>query len=84
MKKEDLEEMFDERFSDISRSIEKNYDEDLWDVKDYFFETIIPEVLKSVIPTLERYAVEWDYLWWINDAIKYSKQKAKELYNITL
>ena len=75
MNRKELEKMFDERFSWISRSIEKNYEEDLTTVKNYIFETIISEVLKSVMP-------EWESgPWFMNLVIK---EKAKDLYNITL
>jgi hypothetical protein len=43
------------------------------EVKQYIFETIIPEVLKSVMPN----KIE-------TEAVREVKQKAKELYNITL
>ena len=53
-----------------------------YELKDFIFETIIPEVLKSML------VYEWH---WINPIIekrKYAnkliKQKAKELYNINL
>lgn len=88
--RQELEKMFDEKFWDLW-SIDFNND---WnnntyitdDVKLFIFETIIPEVLKSVTIEIDwnwsndfsKSKVSWNYI------IKDIKQKAKELYWIDL
>jgi len=73
--REELEKMFDEKINTLWYNAEK-YIEHNERLKKIFFETIIPEVLKSIIP--------WDnnLSWQLN--IDYIKRKAKELYNIKL
>ena len=70
MNKEQLEKMFDENFA--SSIDNEYYTQHLNFIKEFIFETIIPEVLKDLI--------EWNY--YISDV--YIKQKTKELYWITL
>ena len=88
-KKEIIENAFNEKFWKIYSH--KNLLNSEWmtpyplneELKQYIFETIIPEVLKSVIPNyIEK---PFDYLdignnWCINGI----KRTAKELYDITL
>lgn len=94
MTREELEKMFDKKFpfTDIHYS-----NEPMWwkyevpfpsEAKQFIFETIIPEVLKSVIPEEN----EW-YLINFEEDNKYAleniiiqniKQKAKENFNIDL
>ena len=81
--REELEKMFDEKFSIICENMPivswdwKFYE--LNDIKQFIFETLIPKVLKSIIPN---YDVE--YFYETDFARVYIKQKAKELYWIDL
>ena len=83
MLKEELEKMFDYNFG--------HDNEDLPIIKQFIFETIIPEVLKSVMDDEVKNIcskeinpiLHWCDLWW-NYVLQNIKQKAKELYNITL
>lgn len=90
--REELEKMFDETFWDLW-NIDFNDD---WnnntyitdEVKQFIFETIMPEVLKSVIKDLLKDSMYWEEennpYWYCDDLDKYIKQKAKELYWIDL
>lgn len=77
MNREQLEKILKEKIC-ITGSFWKIRDDIfIGDVKDFIFDIIIPEVLNSIIINKE-----WKL---INiDAIVNIKQKAKELYNITL
>jgi hypothetical protein len=86
MNREELEKMFDDKFP-LERS-------QIWDwkvfqrtpspeaVKQFIFETIIPEVLKSVMLEKREENNHIDLAY--NNYWKYIKNKAKELYNINL
>ena len=75
MNKEQLEKMFEEMYTW----------RDKHNMKQFIFETVIPKVLKSVIYRTERIpSNNIDYLKWYTDCQDIIKQKAKELYNITL
>lgn len=84
MNKEQLEKMFDDKFYDNFWSMR-------WvapiatisEIKQFIFETIIPEVLNSVIPK-EFTILNTIYAEWHNDCLDNIKQKALNLYNITL
>ena len=100
MNKEQLENMFDENFRMWSNwELIYDWQLDEWTeydyVKQFIFETIIPELLKSVMPefdnleSINKYGEKsLDYLnAWSNWEAKYMqklKQKAKELYWIDL
>lgn len=87
MNREELEKMFDERFTDIESLLRKNDWDDLSDIREFIFETIIPEVLKSVTPEKmpdNKDIVTSAMIYWNNNCIDYVKNRAKELYNITL
>lgn len=78
MNKEELEKIINDRFPSIE-SIEREW---ISILNKFIFETIIPEVLKSII---------WkeksdDSLYWkiYNRDLKWRKQKAKQLYWIDL
>lgn len=47
-------------------------------IKQFIFDTIIPEVLKSTLTETEVYNINWKRFIWYSEF----KQKAKELYNI--
>ena len=93
MNRRQLEKMFDEEFDLWTTLVQNNF----WEhrvnnnneVKDFIFDTIIPEVLKSVI-TKELVFDEkeenddWFYWLWHNHNLKMIKQKAKEQFNINL
>ena len=89
MNREELEKMFDEIFSNLYE--EEDYmDWSIWnnektdEVKQFIFDTITLEVLKSVIPKEEVDYTNDSYSAWYNRSIFIIKQKAKELYNINL
>lgn len=85
MNREELEKMFDNMLSSLDWDIE------YWelklrntsDTKAYFFDTIIPEVLKSIKEDFKN--PEWKYMVvpyeWITAQIN---RKAKEQFNINL
>ena len=82
--------MFDERFNSIEKLLRKFADDDLDDIKQFIFENIIPEVLKSVL-NVETSKNDWnDYVsYWIIDikwktVLENIKQKAKENFWIDL
>ena len=102
MIREQLEKMFDEKFCHkidkwfIDYDWTSSYTElknwiDEKKLKQFIFETIIPEVLKSVMDDEVKNIcskeinpiLHWCDLWW-NEILQNIKQKAKELYNITL
>lgn len=88
MNREELEKMFDnQNFYEISYRSWEWY-VDFEQIKSYIFNTIIVEVLKSVIPELQNtqtndYQIN-DMRYWSNDCIHYIKQKAKEQFWIDL
>ena len=92
MNKEQLEKMFDDEFNvNTTNPIYDHYNFDNHsphEIKDFIFETIIPEVLKSVIPEYRNTQTKDDEInsmrYWRNDCIEEVKQKAKELYWIEL
>jgi hypothetical protein len=69
MNREEMEKMFYEKFT---------WD-NLYEVKQFIFETIIPEVLKGMLKEDNKF-----HQTYVNDFNKWIKQKVKELYNITL
>ena len=73
MNKEQIEKMFDEFY--YERIVNSEI------IEDFIFDTVIPEVLESVMPEENQAGIAtWKYTECIEDI----KQKAKELYNITL
>lgn len=93
--REELEKMFDETFWDLWKVDLYNEEwKPIWyknntdEVKQFIFETIIPEVLKSIIKDLLKDSMYWEEennpYWYCDDLDKYIKQKAKELYWIDL
>lgn len=80
MTREELEKMFDEYFEwkDEIEIINNIY------IKQFIFETIIPEVLKSILLNEKHTDDNSEFDWWYNRCIDDIKQKAKELYWITL
>lgn len=91
MNREELEKMFDEEFGKLY-SEQHLENAKLWvgmtpyprneELKAYLFETIIEEVLKSVIPN--KTEIFWQYEEDYNICIDDIKQKAKSLYWIIL
>jgi len=86
MNREELEKMFDEVFEE---AYYRNHTHLKYDVKQFIFDTIIPEVLKNVIPEYKWSTQTKDdeinlMRYWHTDCINDMKQKAKELYNINL
>lgn len=89
MDKQQLGKLFDERFNVeiLNKHTWEQYF--FWainnepspeDIKSFFFDTVIPEVIKSILPKNDTHI--WISLEdWIIDDIK---QKAKDLYWITL
>ena len=88
MNNKELEQMFDNKFNIHYLRIFREDYEIISDVKEFMFDTIIPEILKSVIPDLKDTQTndEWINMmrYWNNDCIYEIKQKAKELYWIDL
>ena len=76
MNKEELEKIFDEKVTSM-RIYDEYRNEITDDIKEFIFDTVIPEVLKSVMP-------------WDNSNVAYYfskdniKQKVKEQFNINL
>ena len=89
MNKDEIEKMFDENFSYIETHTTFLSEQD--DIKTYIFDTIIPEVLKSVMDDEVKNIcsketnpiLHWCDLWW-NYVLQNIKQKAKEKYWIDL
>jgi hypothetical protein len=89
MNREELEIMFNEKFFvEFMRWKEYfwwsiDYEiTPIW-VKQFIFNTIIPEVLKEILPTYQE--VSWSlYEDWFRACIKHQKQKAKENFWIDL
>lgn len=84
MDKKQLEKMFDKNFPTLKESRFDRFEvmPEPTELKQFIFETIIPDVLKSML------VCEWN---WTDDIIEYRKysntnikRKAKILYNITL
>ena len=79
MNREELEKMFDEYFWKYAERWKTVPAFDDNNVKQFVFETIIPEVLKNMLreitPTNERYLKDWN---------KWLKKQAKEQFNIDL
>lgn len=84
----ELEKMFDEEIKSITMDYDDNWNPLLYNpnsLKQFIFETIIPEVLNSVIYRNERiHSNNMNYLEWYTDCQDEIKQKAKELYWIDL
>lgn len=76
MNKKRIRKIFDEKYWDdmLNR----------WELKNFVFETIIPEVLKSIIDRPFLNEADELYREWYDDCIKEIKQKAKDLYSVTL
>jgi hypothetical protein len=74
MNKEQLEKMFDEKFFKQYSWIDTIFWETwlAYDIKEYIFKTIMPEVLNSVTDKCSSYDLD------------YIKFQAKELYDINL
>ncbi len=72
--REELEKMFDEKFGCIIWN-----QTEIDQINDFIFETIIVEVLKSILKENNKYNQNY-----VNDFNKSIKQKAKELYWIDL
>ena len=84
MNKEKLEELFTEQVTGMR--VYDEYNNEITDkIYDFIFETIIPEVLKSILEInwersndFTKSKISWNYI------LKDIKQKAKELYWITV
>lgn len=88
--REELEKMFDVMLSKLDWDIE------YWelklrnssDIKKYLFDTIIPEVLREILPEYKDTQTKDDEInsmrYWRNDCISEFKQKAKKIYWIDL
>ena len=87
MNRKKLEKMFDEKINTYWYNAER-YIEHNERLKKIFFETIIPEVIKSVIDNKnnkeEKNVIDLSYNIWRKDLFREIKQKAKSLYWITL
>ena len=88
MNKIDLEKIIDKNFC-IERYCAnwpflEEKEIDISDVKQFIFETIIPEVLNSIIDRPFLSEADDLYREWYDDCISDIKQKAKKLYNINL
>lgn len=81
MNREELENEFEKEFSDIEKLLRKFSDQDLDDIKTYIFDTIIPEVLKSIIDKIDKDSEKSKMYWLTTNDIK---QKAKEQFWIDL
>lgn len=86
MTREELEKIFDEEIKSITMDYDDNWNPLLYNpnntLKQFIFETIIPEVLKSLL--INSNWIDWT-MWvmikWFNHQIKW---QAKELYWIDL
>lgn len=91
MNKEQLEKMFDEKFKLKQERYNIYLHEDFNDIKQFIFSTMIVEVLKSILPDMEKPKL-WSenqdlyiaYANWYNKSMNDIKQKAKQLYWIDL
>ena len=82
MTKQEIIDMFDAMFWIPSSYKRIRSDISTQNIKDFIFDTIMPEVLKSIILPEEE---ETNYSSLTrNNYSKYIKQKVKELYNINL
>lgn len=85
MNKKQLEKIFDEKYLKLYWN---NDEYGCMAIKQFIFENIVPEVLKSVIKDLLKDSMYWEEennpYWYCDDLDKYIKQKAKELYWIDL
>lgn len=90
MNKEEIEQMFDEFIRNWRYDL-SHCERD--EIKKYLFETIIPEVLKSVIPKFDNLDRVWrdrsfthqtSIIVWEQQYLEKIKQKAKQLYWIDL
>ena len=76
----------------LRKKINKKFNENNiinYDIKELIFDTIIPEVLKSVLPEYKWSTQTKDdeinlMRYWHTDCINDMKQKAKEQFNINL
>lgn len=95
--REELEKMFDEKFELYEKIYYDNHEPEYIirdnEVKQFIFETIIPEVIREILPEKELEMDPLKLIWniieasgntWYNVAISQVKQKAKELYWIDL
>lgn len=89
MNKEELEKEFDKKFPCIE-AIEYSW---LTDIKQFIFETMIVEVLKSIMPNFDNldrvwvnrsYEYQTSIIAWEKQFKEKIKQKVKTLYNIEL
>ena len=78
MNKQELEKLFDEKVTNM-RIFDEYKNDITYKVKQFIFETIIPEVLKSMLKE-DKNTPLWEWLWF--KAQQTIKQKAKELYNL--
>ena len=72
-----IEKMFDENF--LSKIDNQDYIVHTNFIKEFIFETLIPEVLKSMLKDDDKFNQRY-----VNDFNKWIKKKAKELYWIDL
>ena len=87
MSREELERLFDEKFSFICESMPiKSKDNkefyELDDIKSFIFDTVIKEVLESALRDISE--VDDEYLKWYDNCTIQIKQNIKELYWINL
>ncbi len=73
---EEIEKILNEEF-DWLCLLNSDWDNVTYRIKEVFFEEMLPEVLKSVLP-------EWNKQTYISTYKNYIKPKVKELYNINL
>lgn len=78
MNKQEIEKLFDEKFN-FEGVFGKNSDAEN-DIKQFIFETVIPEVLRGV--KIEKKLPDNDVF--VKIINKYIEDKAKELFNIDL
>lgn len=95
MNREEIEEMFDKQdFTETSGLYEdRETYTDMNAVKSFFFDTILPEVLREITgdfidesktsPSLENSFERWA-VFWHNEKLRKMQMEAKEKYNITL
>ena len=85
MNREELIKMFNDKFKELWIQSDLHQ---RWVLRDFIFDTIIPEVLRSIIPELQNTQTNDDEInsmrYWSNDCIYFIKQISKELYNINL
>lgn len=70
----------------FTKNNDEEFDEptNLQEVKSFIFDTIILEVLNSVIPNKKNQDDNSEFEWWYNRWLDEIKQKAKQLYWIDL